>query len=192
MELTIVYRRVQDLTPDPNNTRTHSAAQVDQIAVSILTFGFTNPVLITPANQIVAGEGRWLGVQRANELVADPKSDYYGRPEIGGIPCVVLHGLTDQQRRAYVIADNRIAQNSGWDWAKLESELSDLVDGNFDVDVLAFTDSELEALLSDGGILPDNTTKPPKRKPSASKSPEVSKGVSKIMHTCPNCGEIFN
>jgi ParB-like chromosome segregation protein Spo0J len=177
MALRIVYRLVSDIYPDPMNTRIHPDAQVEQIAASILEFGFTNPILISPANQIIAGEGRWLGAQRAG-LVE--------------IPCVELDGLSEQQRRAYVIADNRIGLNSTWDWSKLESELTELLAGHFDVDVLAFSDAELESLLSSGDVFPDNSAKPPKRKKEQPAAPQLEKGVSKIVHTCPNCGHTFN
>lgn len=177
MALQIVYRNITEIYPDPMNTRIHPESQVEQIAASIRQFGFTNPVLISPANQIIAGEGRWLGAQRAG---------------LSEIPCIELDGLTEQQRRAYVIADNRIGLNSAWDWSKLETELTELIAGHFDVDVLAFSDAELESLLSTGDVFPDNSPKPPKRKKEPVPVAPLEKGVSKIVHTCPNCGHTFN
>lgn len=195
MALTVTYRDIASLHPDPQNTRTHSDGQVAQIADSIREFGFTNPVLITADGQLIAGEGRWLGAQLYNHRIDQSVAEYVGRELLKQIPCIVLDGLSDRQRRAYVIADNRIAQNSGWDWSKLADETSALVELDFDVDVLGFSDDELSAILSDGGVFPDGGPKPPKRaKPATDDRGDepASKGVSRIMHTCPNCGTTFN
>lgn len=196
MKLEVIYLPIKDIYPDSQNTRTHSAAQVEQIAFSMLEFGIVNPVLITSSRQLIAGEGRWLGAQRANQIIQEGHPDFAGRhPGFMELPCIILDHLTDQQRRALVIADNRIALNSGWDWGKLQNEISDLVLGNFNVDVIGFSDAELEAMLADGSVFPDNSPKPPKLTPSPAKTdpePSAVKGVSKIVHTCPNCGTTFN
>ena len=88
------------LIPYARNTRTHSEAQVTQIAGSIREFGFTNPVLIDGQNGIIAGHGRVLAAQKL---------------KLGTVPCIRLSYLTDTQRRAYIIADNKLALNAGWD-----------------------------------------------------------------------------
>ena len=105
--------QASDLVPYAMNSRTHSQSQVSQIAASIREFGFTNPVLIKPDRTIIAGHGRVLA---ANALGIDQ------------VPCIELDHLDDHQVRAYVIADNRIALNSGWDDEILSSEISRLND----------------------------------------------------------------
>lgn len=100
-----------DLIPYARNARTHSEQQVSQIAGSIQEFGFCNPVLIDAENGIIAGHGRVLAAQKL---------------KLEAVPCIRLSHLTDAQKRAYVLADNRIALSSGWDQEMLANELSDL------------------------------------------------------------------
>lgn len=121
-----------DLIPYARNARTHSDQQVAQIAGSIQEFGFCNPVLIDGQNGIIAGHGR---VMAAHLLKMD------------AVPCLRLPHLTDAQKRAYILADNRIALNSGWDEAMLANELSDLHADEVDVGMLGFSVEELESLL---------------------------------------------
>lgn len=116
------------------NSRTHSEEQLEQIANSIIEFGFTNPVLIDNNNQIIAGHGRWMAAKRIGILE---------------VPCIRLGLLTDTQRRAYVIADNKLAENAGWETAILRLELQDLNLENFDLSLLGFDESEIEDLLSE-------------------------------------------
>ena len=131
--LEIVYKTTAELTPYANNSRTHSAAQVAQVAASITEFGFTNPVLIDDDGSIIAGHGR---VQAAKKLALDE------------IPTITLPGLTADQKRAYVIADNQLALNAGWDLDLLKIEINNLVDADFDLDILGF-DEEFLAGLTD-------------------------------------------
>ena len=126
-----------DLIPYARNSRTHSDEQVAQIAASIREFGFCNPVLIDAENTIIAGHGRVLAA---------------GRMKLETVPCLRLTHLTDAQRRAYVIADNRIALSSGWDSELLANELSDLHADEFDMALLGFDVTELDRLLD---IVPD-------------------------------------
>jgi len=121
-----------DLIPYARNSRTHSDEQVAQIAASIREFGFCNPVLIDGQNTIIAGHGRVLAA---------------GRMKLETVPCLRLTHLTDAQRRAYVIADNRIALSSGWDSELLANELSDLHADDFDMALLGFDADELSTLL---------------------------------------------
>ena len=121
-----------DLIPYARNSRTHSDEQVAQIAASIREFGFCNPVLIDAQNTIIAGHGRVLAA---------------GRMKLETVPCLRLTHLTDAQRRAYVIADNRIALSSGWDSELLANELSDLHADDFDMGLLGFDADELSSLL---------------------------------------------
>lgn len=134
-------RPVADLVPYARNSRTHSDAQVAQIAASIREFGFNNPVLIDPDGVLIAGHGRVLAAQALG---------------LEEVPTITLSHLSDAQRRAYVIADNQIALNSGWDFDLLRSEVLDLGD-DLDLDVLGFGDHLQNILLErlDGENDPD-------------------------------------
>ena len=121
------------LVPYARNARTHSDAQVAQIAASIAEFGFTNPILAGGDGVMVAGHGRLAAAQKLG---------------IGTVPVVVLDHLTPTQRRALVIADNRIAENAGWDDAMLQVELADLRDDDFDLSLTGFDADALTDLLA--------------------------------------------
>jgi ParB-like chromosome segregation protein Spo0J len=124
---------VSDLIPYARNARTHSEQQVAQIAGSIQEFGFCNPVLIDATNGIIAGHGRVLAA---------------GRLKLETVPCIRLTHLSDAQRRAYILADNRIALNSGWDTEMLANELSDLHADEIDLGLIGFDADELAKLLA--------------------------------------------
>jgi ParB-like chromosome segregation protein Spo0J len=132
--LAVAYLPVADLVPYVSNARTHSDDQVAQIAASIKEFGFTNPILIDGDKGIIAGHGR---LQAARKLGLDT------------VPTIELSGLSDAQRRAYILADNKLALNAGWDNELLALELADLADLDFDVRIAGFDDAELAALNSD-------------------------------------------
>ena len=121
---------VEDLVPYALNSRTHSDEQVAQLAASIREFGFTNPILIDEANNLIAGHGRVLAARKA---------------KMENIPAVVVTGLDDRRRRALVIADNKLALNAGWDEEALRVELEDLA-GDFG-ELMGFSEDELVALL---------------------------------------------
>lgn len=121
--LSISYRKTGELIPYINNSRTHSDQQVQQVAASIKEFGFTNPILIDEDSGIIAGHGR---LQAAQLLGQDE------------VPTIMLEGLTEAQRKAYVIADNKLALNSGWDDELLKVELEVLSDLDFDLDILGW------------------------------------------------------
>lgn len=133
----LVKRNVVDLNRYDHNPRTHSEAQIAQIATSIANFGFTNPVLIDEKNTIIAGEGRVLAAKKA---------------KLAMVPCIVLTGLTDAQRAAYVIADNKIALNAGWDARMLQAELDCLAELDYDFNLTGFSEVEIAALLDDISI----------------------------------------
>lgn len=120
------------LIPYVRNSRTHSDAQVQQIASSIKEFGFTNPILIDESNGIIAGHGRLLAAQLL---------------KIKSVPCIRLGYLSESQKRAYVIADNKLALNAGWDDALLSLELKDLQLNDFDLSLTGFNEDELAKLL---------------------------------------------
>lgn len=123
------------LIPYARNSRTHNEAQVAQIAASIREFGFNNPVLIGFDNDIIAGHGRVLAAQKL---------------QLEKVPCIRLDHLTDTQKRAYVIADNRIALNAGWDEEMLKLELADLKETEIDLELLGFSTAELEMFTQIG------------------------------------------
>ena len=131
-ELAIQYKAASSLSPYSNNSRTHSAEQIQQIATSIREFGFTNPILIDPDDNIIAGHGRLAAAKTM---------------KLDQVPCIVLHGLDDAQRQAYVIADNQLALNADWDLATLKAEVERLCDLDFNTDLLGFDGKFLEQLL---------------------------------------------
>jgi len=128
----IKWEAVDKLIPYAKNARTHSDEQVAQIAGSIKEFGFNNPILVDKDNSVIAGHGRLMA---ARKLGMDK------------VPVVELEHLTESQRKAYVLADNRIALNSGWDTSMLSLELQDLKD-DIDLSLLGFDPDELDALLN--------------------------------------------
>lgn len=125
---------IERLLPYIRNARTHSEAQIAQIAASIAEFGFTAPILAGSDGVIVAGHGRLAAARKLG---------------LASVPVVVLEHLTPTQRRALVIADNRIAENAGWDEELLRLELAELQDEGFDLDLLGFDDAALADLLAD-------------------------------------------
>jgi ParB-like nuclease family protein len=127
-------RAVAALVPYARNARTHSDAQVAQIAASIREWGWTIPVLVAEDGGIIAGHGRVLAARLLG---------------ITDVPVMVARGWTDEQRRAYVIADNQLALNAGWDNELLRLELGDLKLGGFDLGMIGFTGHELDTLLFD-------------------------------------------
>jgi len=127
---------VEALIPYARNSRTHSDAQVAQIAASIREFGFTNPVLVDEANGIIAGHGRVLAARKL---------------KMPDVPAIRLSHLTEAQKRAYVIADNKLALNAGWDIELLRLEINDLRGLEFDVALTGFSTEVLDALMAASG-----------------------------------------
>lgn len=134
MKQQIEYVETAKLVPYARNSRTHSDEQVAQICASIKEFGFTNPVLIDGEGVIIAGHGRTMAAQRL---------------DMKEVPCLRLGHLTDAQKKAYVIADNKLALNAGWDDEMLAIELRELKEGDFDLSLTGFDDDELAALLAE-------------------------------------------
>jgi DNA modification methylase len=127
----IEYKKTSDLIPYVNNTRTHSDEQVNQIASSIKEFGFTNPVLLDEKDGVIAGHGRIMAAKKLS---------------IDEIPTITLKGLTEAQIKAYIIADNKLALNAGWDEELLKLEIEALQEMQFDIDLLGFSMDELDDL----------------------------------------------
>jgi len=121
--MNIEHLPLDQLTPYANNARTHSPEQIYQIANSITEFDFTNPVLIDENNLILAGHGRLMAAQALNRET---------------VPCVRLTHLTETQKRAYILADNKLALNAGWDDNLLNSELGFLKEADFDLSLTGF------------------------------------------------------
>lgn len=141
------------LKPYDRNARTHSAEQVAQIAASIVEFGFTNPILVDSNDGIIAGHGRLSAAQELG---------------LKTVPVVVLDHLSERQRKAYILADNQLALNAGWDTDLLRGELQDLAELDFDLTLIGFSDDELADLLPDVEDLapeemgdPDEVPEPP-------------------------------
>ena len=127
----ISTRKVDALIPYARNARTHSAEQIDQIAASIKEFGWTNPVLVDGENGIIAGHGRVLAARKLGQK---------------DVPVIELAHLSDAQRRAYILADNKLALNAGWDDSLLAIELQDLASLDFDVSITGFSEDEIDRL----------------------------------------------
>jgi ParB-like chromosome segregation protein Spo0J len=166
MAMQIEQLKTADLIPYVRNSRTHSDTQVAQIASSIREFGFTNPVLIDAENGIIAGHGR---VMAANKLGLDE------------VPCIRLGYLTEAQKRAYVIADNKLALNSGWDDAMLANELRGLKEEDFDLSLMGFDDGELKIYLDEADFAPGTED-------DQGKLDELDPK----MVTCPHCRKEFD
>ncbi len=134
--LQVVYKAPGDLTPDPRNARTHSRKQVTQIVQSITAFGFTNPILADPEGNLIAGHGR---LRAAKEIGLEK------------VPVITLDGLTEPQKRALRLADNKIALNAGWDTEILKLELADLSMPDIDIDLglTGFSPGEIDVVLSE-------------------------------------------
>lgn len=129
-------RQVASLIPYARNSRTHSDAQVAQIAASIKEWGWTTPILIDPDGGIIAGHGRVMAAQKL---------------ALAEVPCMVAEGWTDAQRKAYVIADNQLALNAGWDMDMLKVEMQELGALEFDLGLLGFDDKLLQSLAAPDG-----------------------------------------
>jgi DNA modification methylase len=132
-DLQIAWRPLGALIPYARNPRTHTDAQVAQIAASIREFGWTNPVLVDGANGIIAGHGRVLAARKLG---------------LEQVPVIELAHMSEAQKRAYVLADNQLALNAGWDEALLRLELADLSELGFDLGLIGFAEGELERLLA--------------------------------------------
>ena len=132
MALQITYKRPIEIQQWPDNSRTHSTKQIAQLCASIKEFGFTNPILVDEQDYIIAGHGRL----EAAEIL-----------QIEMVPTIRLDGLSEAQKAAYVIADNKLALNAGWDEELLQQEIQKLQDMDFNLDLLGFDDDELTDLL---------------------------------------------
>lgn len=166
--LEVTYEKVEELIPYVNNSRTHSDKQITQICSSINEYGFTTPIIIDEQKNVLAGHGRLEAVKRL------------GWSEV---PCVTLKGLTKAQKKAYVIADNKLALNADWDLNTLENELKGLKELDFDLELTGFDDFELDNLLREDETIQDNTIEDVMENAKT----ELGESTTKT-HICPNCG----
>ncbi|MDH5528311.1 MAG: ParB/Srx family N-terminal domain-containing protein, partial [Nitrospirota bacterium] len=133
-EMQVALRPLDSLIPYARNARTHTDAQVAQIAASIAEFGWTNPILVDGDNGVIAGHGRLLAARKLG---------------LETVPVIELAHLTDAQKRAYILADNKLAENAGWDDELLAIELAELKDADFDLGLVGFDEDELAQLLGE-------------------------------------------
>jgi len=131
--LNVAYRKVETLIPYAKNPRTHTEAQIAKIAASIVEYGWTNPVLVDGANGVIAGHGRLAAAHKLG---------------LAEVPVIELAHLTPTQKRAYVISDNRLALDAGWDEELLALELAELSESGYDLALTGFDDGEIETFLS--------------------------------------------
>lgn len=168
-------KQVESLIPYARNSRTHSDEQVLQIAASIKEFGFTNPVLIDEDGGIIAGHGRVMAARKLGLV---------------DVPVITMAGLTKFQKMAYIIADNKIALNAGWDDEMLRVELETLNEASFDLSVLGFSDDELGLFLDDGmgidasGLTDDDQVPEPPIEPTSKRGDVWLLGKHRVM-----CGD---
>ena len=150
----LIKKKVSELIPYINNSRTHSEEQVTQIVSSIKEFGFTNPILIDKDNSIIAGHGRLQAVKRLG---------------LEEVPCILISGLTKTQIKALIIADNQLALNAGWDLEKLSVEIEGLEEDKFDLTLLGFEDDFIKDLLAEEnkGLTDEDAVPETKEKPKS-------------------------
>jgi len=165
-KLEVAYIATTDLIPYANNPRTHSDQQVAQVAASIQEFGFNNPILIDEHNGIIAGHGRLAAAQKLDLKL---------------VPTIMLEGLTEAQRKAYVIADNKLTENGGWDNDLLAVEIERLKELEIDVDLTGFDAEELQVITQDAAFEPA----------SEDEQGQLDELDPKWID-CPHCGKEFD
>jgi hypothetical protein len=172
----IEFKKIDELKPYERNARTHNEQQLLKLAESIRTFGFTNPILVDPKMEIIAGHGR---LEAAKML---------GLEEV---PVLVLSHLTEDEKRAYVIADNRIAEDAGWNHELLQQELQALNDNGFSLSLTGFELSEIDSLLQHG-TLPDQTVTEPATKENTATiyTKKIKAPIYEIKGECPSLDEL--
>ena len=165
----IVYKKINELKPYENNSRTHDESQIKQICESIKEYGWTNPVLIDEKGMIIAGHGRVEGGKKL---------------DIKEVPCIVSSGLTEAQKKAYVIADNKMALNAGWNEELLKTELENLKELDFDLELTGFNVDELDDIFQaeeEQEIVEDDFDVEPPEEPKAKLGDIYQLGNHRLM-----------
>jgi len=158
--------KIERLVPYARNARTHSDEQVAQIAASIREWGWTTPVLVDEDGGIIAGHGRTLAAQRL---------------QMAEVPVMVAKGWSDAKKRAYILADNKLALNAGWENELFNLELSELKELDFDLELIGFSADEiLQLSFKEKDLYPDSSTQ------------EIDPDDYKMGHQCPKCGFEFD
>ncbi len=171
---TLQHLPIDDLLPYARNAKRHPPEQIAQIAASIKEFGFNAPVLVDGDKGIIAGHGRVLAARKLG---------------LATVPCIILDHLTETQKRAYIIADNRLGDSAlaPWDWEMLQAELDSLKEENYDYTLTGFTDESLaEAVGAAYQALTSEEEAPP------SSTQEIDPDQYQLGHHCPRCGFEFN
>lgn len=163
----VEFKAVDELIPYARNARLHSDQQVAQIAASIREFGFCNPVLIDEQDGIIAGHGRVLAARKL---------------QLTEVPCLRLSHLTPTQRKAYILADNKLALNADWDMEMLALEIAELQELEFDVGLTGFGEEEIAGLGLDMAepAIPESSAQ------------EINPDDYRMGHCCPRCGFEFD
>lgn len=174
-------RDIFQLKDYANNANDHPPEQVEEIAASILEFGYNDPITVDEKDMLITGHGTRMAlmllVERGNESFRE-------------VDTVIAPDMSDRQKRAYILAHNRISRNSVWNIEKLSQELSELVELDLDLSLTGFDEQELDGLLkSDESILPDN--EPIAQEPVEEPKERRTRAKSKILHTCPACKHEF-
>lgn len=162
----IQYKATEDLIPYARNSRTHSAEQVAQIAASIREFGWTNPILIDGENGIIAGHGRVLAAHKLGETQ---------------VPTIELGHMSATQKRAYIIADNKLALNAGWDEQMLALEIQDLKDVGYDLELTGFNVDDINKITTEINF-----------DPATEEEQGKLDELDPKWVTCPHCGKEFD
>nr|WP_074007556.1 ParB/Srx family N-terminal domain-containing protein [Yersinia aleksiciae] len=161
-KLEIVYKPLNSLIVYAKNARTHSVEQVDEITASIKQFGWTTPILIDERGEVIAGHGRLLAAEQLG---------------IEQVPTITLSGLTEPEKKAYRLADNKLSLNAGWDQDLLTLELSDLLAEKFDLGLTGFSPEEIDQML--------NVDFPPGNESDQGKLDHLDAKL------CPHCGGVL-
>lgn len=156
---------ISELIPYVNNARKHSEIQIQQIAASIKEFGFNNPILVDSENGIIAGHGRMEGARLLG---------------LENVPCIEVKHLTEAQKKAFILADNQIATNAGWDYDLLSNEIENLKELDIDLTLIGFSDQELLQINQNYDDVKD-----------IEEFPTVDEKVE-TKHRCPSCGYEWN
>lgn len=160
---------IEKLKPYKNNARTHSDEQIEKIAKSMKEFGFINPVLVDGDLNVIAGHGRILGAKKL------------GMKEV---PCLFIEDLTEEQKRAYIIADNRLAEDAGWDKELLKIELEDLKNMNFDITLTGFELEDFDFSMDETKVIEDEFDENVPEEPTSKKGEIYKLGKHFLM-----CGD---